>query len=104
MARAKTIISFPRHADVFEASVNGEIYTSTHGITHSYNDMELHEGRDIPIVNMDGPEHLEIRRVSLERFRPAKLAAIEPLMREFVVQQLDQIVEAGGGDIIETVL
>lgn len=94
---------FSRHADVFEASVNGDVYTSTKGITHSYKDMELHAGRDIPIVNMDGPEHLEIRRVSLERFKPAKLAAIEPLMREFVVQQLDQIIEEGGGDIIQAV-
>ena len=92
---------FSRHADVFEASVNGETYTSTNGITPSYTDMDLHKGRDIPIVNMDGPEHIELRRVSLERFKPAKLAAIEPLMRKFVIDQLNQIVEAGSGDIVK---
>lgn len=94
---------FSRHADVFEASVNGEVYTSTKGITFSYNDMAIHEGRDIPIVNMDGPEHMEIRRVSLERFSPQRLAAIEPQMRAFVVEQLDRVIESGGGDIIEAV-
>jgi len=94
---------FSRHPEVFEASVNGAVYTSTKGITHSYKDMELHEGRDIPIVNMDGPEHMEIRRVSLERFKPAKLAALEPHMREFVGERLDQIIEAGSGDIIKTI-
>ena len=91
---------FSRHEDVFAASVDGETYTSTNGITHSYKDMELHRGRDLPIVNMDGPEHIELRRISLERFKPHHMAAVEGKIRAFVAQQLDEIIEAGRGDII----
>jgi len=91
---------FSRHEDVFAASVDGETYTSTKGITHSYKDMELHQGRDLPIVNMDGPEHIELRRISLERFKPHHMAAVEGKIREFVVEQLDEMIEAGSGDII----
>ena len=92
---------FSKHADVFEASVDGATYTSTKGITHSYKDMELHQGRDLPIVNMDGPEHIELRRISLERFKPKHLAPAEAKMREFVAEQLDEIIETGSDKIIE---
>ncbi len=83
---------FSRHEDVFAASVDGATYTSTKGITHSYKDMELHQGRDLPIVNMDGPEHIELRRISLERFKPHHMAAVENKIRAFVVQQLDEMI------------
>jgi len=89
-----------RHADIFAASVDGETFTSTNGLTHSYKDMELREGRETPIVMMDGPEHMELRQVALPRFKPDKLALVEPILREFVITQLEELKEAGSGNII----
>ena len=54
-----------RYDDVFAASMDGETFTSTEGLTPSYKDKELHEGRETPIVMMDGPEHIELRHIAL---------------------------------------
>jgi len=89
-----------RYQDVFAAGVDGETFTSTKGLTFSYKDMELHEGRDTPIVMMDGPEHMELRQVALKRFKPQHLAKIEPALRDFVVQQIDKLKADGGGDVV----
>jgi len=92
---------FSRYVDVFNASMDGETYTSTNGLTHSYNDMELHQGRELPIVMMDGPEHIELRHIALKRFAPDKLKALEPKLRQFAIEQIDGLIAKGGGDIVE---
>lgn len=92
---------FSRYQDVFNASMDGETYTSTKGLTHSYNVMALHEGRELPIVMMDGPEHIELRHVALKRFVADKLKALEPQLRQFAIEKIDKIIEQGGGDIVK---
>ncbi len=89
-----------RYKDVFNASMDGETYTSTEGLTPSYKDRELHEGRETPIVMMDGPEHVELRHVALKTFTPDKMKSYEPLLREFVVEQIEGLKKEGGGDFI----
>ena len=77
-----------RYKDVFAASMDGELYTSTEGLTPSYKDRELHEGRETPIVMMDGPEHVELRHVALRTFSPDKMKSYEPILRQFVIEQI----------------
>ncbi|MBT8152289.1 MAG: cytochrome P450, partial [Gammaproteobacteria bacterium] len=89
-----------RFEDIFAAGVDGELYTSTKGITPSYNDMALHRGRELPIVMMDGPEHIELRQTILERFKPARLAPLQQQLRDFIVDRLEQFRVDGGGDMI----
>lgn len=89
-----------RYEDVFAASMDGETFTSTQGLTHSYKDTALHEGRELPIVMMDGPEHIELRHIALKSFTPDKLRALEPRLRDFVVTELDSLIADGEGDIV----
>ena len=89
-----------RYKDVFDASMDGETYTSTEGLTPSYNDKELHEGRETPIVMMDGPEHVELRHVALKTFTPDKMKSYEPMLRKFVIDQIEDLKRDGGGDFI----
>ncbi len=92
-----------RYQDVFDASMDGEIFTSTEGLTPSYNDKLLHEGRETPIVMMDGPEHVELRHIALQSFKPNKLRALEPVLRQFVIDQIDKLVSDGEGNFITKV-
>lgn len=89
-----------RFEDIFAAGVDGELFTSTNGITPSYNDMALHKGRELPIVMMDGPEHIELRKTILERFKPARLEPLQHELRAFIVKCLEQFRSDGGGDLI----
>ena len=92
-----------RYEDVFNAAMDGELFTSTEGLTPSYKDKELHEGRETPIVMMDGPEHVELRHIALRSFKPDKLRALEPVLRQFVVEQLDEFIADGGGDFVSKI-
>jgi cytochrome P450 len=52
-----------------------------------------------PPLHLDPPEHTPYRRALNPYFRPEKIAAFDPKMREIVGGLLEPLVEAGGGDI-----
>lgn len=89
-----------RFDDVFAAARDTARFSSAQGLTFSYNDMAfagLEEAR--PIVMMDPPQHTEFRRLVSRAFTPRSVAALEPVVRQFVVTRLEALVEAGGGDV-----
>ncbi len=89
-----------RFDDVFAAARDTALFSSAQGLTFSYDDMAfvgLEEAR--PIVMMDPPQHTEFRRLVSRAFTPRSVAALEPVVREFVVTRLAWLVEAGGGDV-----
>lgn len=93
-----------RFDDVFTAARDTERFSSAQGLTLTYDDMAfagLEEAR--PIVMMDPPQHTDFRRLVARAFTPRSVAALEPVVRDFVRTRLDALVAAGGGDIAAAV-
>lgn len=51
-----------------------------------------------PPLHLDPPEHTPYRSALNPFFTSAKVAALEPPIREIVIDLLDQLIDAGGGD------
>jgi cytochrome P450 len=89
-----------RFGHVFDAAVDAATFSSASGLTFSYREMELLHGGEIPIVMMDPPEHTELRKLSIKRFTPKQVQALDPILREFVVERVERLREMGEADIV----
>ena len=90
-----------RFQDVFDAARDTETFSSAEGLTYNYNEREqagLAEAS--PIVMMDPPDHTAFRRLVAKGFTPRQVAEIEDDLRAFAAAALDDLREAGGGDIV----
>jgi hypothetical protein len=92
-----------RFANVLEAAVDAKTFSSASGLTFNYGDMEQ-TGVEAPIVMMDPPEHTALRKLAVKRFTPRQVQALGPLIREFVVERVERLREAGEGDVIAELL
>lgn len=54
------------------------------------------------MLEMDPPENLDYRRLLLEAFAPAAVTAYEPRLRELVTWCVDQVIEDGACDIVDS--
>jgi cytochrome P450 len=52
------------------------------------------------MVMTDPPVHTEFRKLVSRGFTPRQVEAVEPKVREFVVERLEKLKSAGGGDIV----
>lgn len=90
-----------RHADVWEAARDNQTFSSAQGLTVNYGELELIGLQDNPpFVMQDPPVHTEFRKLVSRGFTPRQVEAVEPKVREFVVQRLERIRANGGGDIV----
>jgi cytochrome P450 family 130 len=90
-----------RHADVWSAARDHETFSSAKGLTVNYNDLELIGLKDNPpFVMQDPPVHTEFRKLVSRGFTPRQVEAVEPKVREFVVERIEQLRANGGGDIV----
>lgn len=90
-----------RHDDVWEAARDHGTFSSARGLTVIYGDMEMIGLQDNPpMVMQDPPAHTEFRKLVARGFTPASVAALEPAVRAFVVERVERLRAAGGGDII----
>jgi cytochrome P450 len=94
-----------RFADVFAAARDPATFSSASGLTFAYDDMRA-AGLDevAPMVMLDPPEHTDFRRLVARGFTPRAVARIEPAVRAFVVEHLDRLITAGGGDVVAELL
>jgi len=94
-----------RFADVFTAARDTATFSSAGGLTFE-RDERRRAGLDEiqPMVMLDPPEHTAFRRLVARGFTPREVAPIEPDVRRFVVDRLDGIRSAGGGDIVAELL
>ncbi len=60
-------------------------------------------GTPRPPLEVDRPEHSFFRRILQPYFARERVEQLAPRVREFVVEMLDPIVEAGGGDLAEAI-
>lgn len=90
-----------RHRDVCPAARDTETFSSARGLTTRYDELEQIGLADSPpMVMTDPPVHTEFRRLVSGGFTPRQVESAEPTVRAFVVERLDRLVAAGGGDIV----
>ncbi|MEZ0577427.1 cytochrome P450 [Nocardioides sp. MH1] len=90
-----------RHRDVLAAAVDTETFSSAQGLTVSYGELEqIGLADNPPFVMTDPPVHTAFRRLVARGFTPRQVAELEPAVRAFVVDRLDRLRAAGGGDIV----
>ncbi|AKK29034.1 cytochrome P450 [Mycobacterium sp. EPa45] len=90
-----------RHADIFDAARDHETFSSAQGLTVNYNELELIGLQDNPpMVMQDPPVHTEFRRLVSRGFTPRQVEAVEPKVREFVIERIERLRAEDGGDIV----
>ena len=90
-----------RHADIWAAARDHETFSSAQGLTVNYGELELIGLADNPpMVMQDPPAHTEFRKLVSRGFTPRQVEAVEPKVREFVVERIEGLRAAGGGDIV----
>ncbi|ORW02439.1 cytochrome P450 [Mycobacterium kyorinense] len=90
-----------RHADIWAAARDHETFSSAQGLTVNYGELELIGLQDNPpMVMQDPPVHTEFRKLVSRGFTPRQVEAVEPKVREFVVQRIERLRAKGGGDIV----
>lgn len=90
-----------RHAEVWSASRDHETFSSAQGLTVNYGELEMIGLQDNPpFVMQDPPVHTEFRKLVARGFTPRQVEAVEPKVREFVVERIDKLRAQGGGDIV----
>jgi cytochrome P450 len=92
-----------RFEDVLAAATDAETFSSAQGLTFAYGEMEKLPV-EAPIVMMDPPKHTALRKVVAKRFTPKRVAALEPMIRDFVVERIERLREQGEGDVVAEVL
>ena len=90
-----------RHCDVFAAARDHRTFSSAQGLTIDYGELELIGLADNPpLVMQDPPSHTEFRKLVARGFTPRQVEAIEPKVRDYVVERIERIRADGGGDIV----
>ncbi|MHC9294120.1 cytochrome P450 [Mycobacterium sp. LTG2003] len=90
-----------RHADIWAAARDHETFSSAQGLTVTYGELEMIGLADNPpFVMQDPPGHTQFRKLVSRGFTPRQVEAVEPKVREFVVERLERLRADGGGDIV----
>ncbi|CDO32592.1 cytochrome P450 [Mycolicibacterium porcinum] len=90
-----------RHADIWAAARDHGTFSSAQGLTVTYGELDMIGLADNPpFVMQDPPVHTEFRKLVSRGFTPRQVEAVEPKVREFVVERLEGLRANGGGDIV----
>lgn len=90
-----------RHADIWAAARDYSTFSSAQGLTTTYGELELIGLQDNPpMVMQDPPVHTEFRKLVARGFTPRQVEAVEPKVREFVIERIEALRANGGGDIV----
>jgi cytochrome P450 len=90
-----------RHADIWNAARDNETFSSAQGLTVNYGELEMIGLADnAPFVMQDPPTHTEFRKLVSRGFTPRQVEAVEPAVQQFVIERIERIRAAGGGDIV----
>jgi len=92
-----------RFEHVFAAAVDAARWSSADGLTFTYGEREMLP-LEAPIVMMDPPEHTRLRKLAIKRLTPRQVRDIEPMIREFVVERVERLIEMGEGDVVAELL
>ncbi|MFT4202035.1 cytochrome P450 [Gordonia sp. (in: high G+C Gram-positive bacteria)] len=94
-----------RHADVWAAAADATTFSSAQGLTVTYGELEAIGMADHPpMVMQDPPAHTEFRKLVARGFTPKQVVDVEPRVRAFVTDRLDEIADGGTVDIVGRLL
>ena len=94
-----------RHEDVTAAATDTATYSSAGGLTVGRAGPEQALVADFdPMVMQDPPRHTAFRRLVGRGFTPKQVSELEPDIRGFVVQRIEGLRAAGGGDVVARLL
>ncbi|MBO0856302.1 MAG: cytochrome P450 [Nocardia sp.] len=89
-----------RYADIYAAVRDPDSFSSAQGLTVDYNNLsEIGLGENRPFVFTDPPDHTEFRRRVAQGFTPRQVQQIRPAVEDFVIERIERLRAAGGGDI-----
>jgi cytochrome P450 len=90
-----------RHADVWRAARDAATFSSAQGLTVNYGELQMIGLADNPpFVMQDPPVHTQFRKLVSRGFTPRQVEAVEPKVRDFVVERIEGLRSRGGGDIV----
>lgn len=90
-----------RYADVYTAARDTDTFSSAAGLTTTYGELEKIGLQDNPpMVMQDPPDHTAFRRLVSKGFTPRQVVAVEPAVRSFVIERIERLRAAGGGDVV----
>lgn len=90
-----------RHGDVLGAVSDPATYSSAQGLTTRHDELDsIGLADNPPMVMTDPPSHTDFRRLVSRGFTPRQVETVEPAVRAFVVERLERLRAAGGGDIV----
>lgn len=90
-----------RFVDVWAAAGDPSTFSSAKGLTVSYGEIDAaNMGDATPMVFLDPPQHTVFRALVSKQLTPRAVATIEPAIRAFVVERLENLRAAGRGDIV----
>ncbi len=94
-----------RYADVAAAARDTATFSSAQGLTvaATTGEADLVAAFD-PMVMQDPPRHTAFRRLVSRGFTPKQVVELEPLVRAFVVERVEGLRAAGGGDVVADLL
>lgn len=91
-----------RYDDVHTAVRDHETFSSTGGLTTASDELErIGLADNPPMVMTDPPSHTAFRKLVNRGFTPKQVEDITPRVTRFVVERVEQIRAAGGGDIVQ---
>ena len=79
-----------RFEDIWQAARDTETFSSASGLTTTYGDMEAMNLAPT-MVMMDPPRHTEFRKLVSAGFTPRKVQALEPAMRAYVAEKIEEM-------------
>jgi len=90
-----------RFADVEAAAGDSATFSSAQGLTVNYGEIEAAGlGDAMPMVFLDPPDHTVFRALVTRKLTPRRVADIEPLIRDFVVDRVEKMRALGSADIV----
>ncbi len=88
-----------RHRDVMAAASDAQTFSSAQGLTVTYGEIEaIGMAEHPPLVMQDPPEHTAFRRLVSRGFTPRQVVAVEPDVRRFVRERLDELAATPAGE------
>jgi cytochrome P450 len=86
------------YAPVFEATQDDDLFISSQGINLGE---PPPEGTGPIPIEIDPPDTLEYRKITLGLFSPKSIAGLEPTIRRMTNELIDEFIESGTGDLVQ---
>jgi len=103
LGRGPGFWSLTRHADVLEASRNGQLFSSARGGVNMVDQPDFFAELFGSMIVMDDPRHARLRRIVSSGFTPTQLRNVMTGVERAAVEIVDAIVDRGRCDLVNDI-